>query len=73
MNSRQMVRMMRQHGISVVRDNASGLWYAGDCHYRTDSSTFEVEVEHANSLHVGKNPEVAVEDYCNARNLEWDY
>lgn len=71
MNARQMYRMLRRHNISILFDHAGQVWYAGQCHDRTDSS-FDVEVEAAGSVHVGDTPEMAVEDYCNARNLEWD-
>jgi hypothetical protein len=77
MTPKQMYRAMRKYGISlifVVGPNDEGLWYAGE----TESSAIinqkfrgRLTVGKGKSLHVGFNPEPAVEDYCNARNLEW--
>lgn len=77
MNARQMIRMIRRYNISLIYDNVAHLWWAGDA---IVGSTYELghklevhlEVKHARSQHIGHLPEIAVEDYCNARNLGWD-
>jgi hypothetical protein len=75
MTERQMIRAMKRWGISVI--NSDGLWWAGQT---LDANTRELGTElvsvtlvkNAGSQHVGPDPESAVEDYCNARDLEWD-
>lgn len=72
MTPKQMYRMMREHGISLVLwppDYNS--WVAIDSRqasYDPPSECIHLEP----STHVDRTPESAVEDYCNARNIEWD-
>lgn len=78
MTRKQMDQALRKWGISVVFNKTENRWYAGDCAQTTpwsDGSQMIVEVGNPaarNMLHRGILPEEAVEDYCNARNLEWD-
>lgn len=79
MTSKQMCRAMRKHGISVVFLKSddhldSDYWYAGDAR-RGVFPQVHVSVRNprsAHRTHLSNTPEGAVEDYCNARNLEWD-
>lgn len=75
MTQKQMVRAMLKWGISVVYDEAGNRWYAGECTGLWDYQVLHearIMARHGGSLHVGILPQEAVEDYCNARNLEWD-
>jgi uncharacterized DUF497 family protein len=75
MTSKQMVRAMKKHGISLVY--IDGLWWAGQT-VAADTSMLGKElrsvmlVKTNGSQHVGHEAENAVEDYCNANDLEWD-
>lgn len=71
MTSKQCYRAIKKHNISLIFDRHMKLWYAGDC-YHSEHDTFEIETRHSGSRHVGHTPELAVEDYCNAHNLEWE-
>lgn len=70
MTPKQMYRAMRRWGISIVKAGPS--WYAGECVAYNSSRALTVDSTHAGSIHLGNTMEEAVEDYCNARNLEWD-
>lgn len=76
MTPRQMYKMMLRYGISVVFDKAANVWSAGECRGEGDSlDCLTVIVSNPVReilLHSGPTPEIAVEDYCNARNIEWD-
>lgn len=76
MSPKQMYRMMLRCNISVIFDHLTKQWYAGDCYLRSDSAelspSYGIKTKHNGSRHVGHTPELAVEDYCNAHNLEWD-
>lgn len=67
MTPKQMYRAMRKWGISVVC-LSENQWFAGT----------QLNAQHpfifgdGGRIHRGHNPELAVKDYCNARNLEWD-
>jgi hypothetical protein len=81
MTPKQMYRAMRKWGISVVFDRDEHVWCSGAFEH---SAGTLLHVEIVNPIvkrgvvtgrvlqHVGPTPEIAVEDYCNARNLEWD-
>ena len=77
MTSRQMVKALKKWNISIVFDRATSLWWAGDAAVGSTyqlGSQLEVmlQVKQAGSQHVAPTPEQAVEDFCNARDLEWD-
>lgn len=69
MSPKQMTRAIKRYNISLIFDNITKLWYAGDCYLR-DATTKSYGIETKKA--VSHEPEGAVEDYCNARNLEWD-
>jgi hypothetical protein len=70
MTERQMIRAMKRWHISLVYHN--GYWFAGDCQHLSQFGIAEMNFRHAGSLHSGGEPTTAVEDYCNARDLEWN-
>ncbi len=70
MTPKQMLRAMRKWGISVVA--WQGLWLAGECESMSVGGVGIFNFRQAGSYHSGETPEIAVEDYCNARDLEWD-
>jgi hypothetical protein len=74
MTPKQMYRAMRKWGISVVFCTLDGCWRAGECTTRVVDVYFVCDANPAvaGREHLGTTPEMAVEDYCNARNLEWD-
>lgn len=74
MTPKQMYRAMRKWGISVVFAKDTEEWCAGVGKMVGDRAhvDFSNTVHGYTHFHVASNPESAVEDYCNARNLEWD-
>lgn len=71
MTPKQMYRAMRKYNISVIYFD--GQWVAGMVESWTqDGLQFEYMSPDGRSSHCGGQPVDAVEDYCNARNLEWD-
>jgi hypothetical protein len=75
MTSKQMLRMIRQCGISLVKGD-DGNWHAGTVVWN-DFRVAEFHVSTRNPVsatasHTARTPEAAVEDFCNARNIEWD-
>jgi hypothetical protein len=71
MTERQMIRAMKRWKISVFHDDELDSWFAvstTDLSYDLLSHTYLLTP----SRHEGEAPESAVEDYCNARDLEWD-
>lgn len=77
MTTKQMYRMMRNHGISLVFVKRWNQWFAGDGDALPLERRGWLEVNACNPVvegqyHFSDTPEEAVEDYCNARNLEWD-
>jgi hypothetical protein len=76
MTPKQMYHAMRKWGISLVFDPNDELWWAGEVKGRvnyglTQDFTIQAGIS-GMTMHISQNPESAVEDYCNARNLEWD-
>lgn len=77
MTPKQMYQMMRLHRIGVWFWKETEMWYAGKVsRIIGDDAEFVVDALNpaivARAAHCGDTPEIAVEDYCNARNLEWD-
>jgi hypothetical protein len=69
MTSKQMLRAMRKWGISVV---ATGNCWTAFGFIEFGISFGRVKGEYSGHFHPGATPEIAVEDYCNARDLKWD-
>jgi hypothetical protein len=73
MTAKQMTRAIKRYNISLIFNRITNLWYAGESYLRdAGTDTFGIKTKHRGSQHVGHEPELVVEDYCNARNLEWD-
>lgn len=76
MTPKQCYRAIKRYNISLIFDNITKLWYAGECYLRDGANesapSYGIKTKYRGSHHVGHAPELAVEDYCNARNLEWD-
>lgn len=82
MTPRQMFRVMREHHIGLIFDPGKEVWVAGETveingRWTDGCMTVELRVEHQGRgpfrhEHSSPSPAGAVEDYCNARNLEWD-
>jgi hypothetical protein len=78
MNAKQMYRALKKYGLSVAYIPQWAQWYAGAATPLDEPGEILLNVrnpvpqgEH-DRCHLGDTPEEAVEDYCNARNLEWD-
>jgi hypothetical protein len=73
MTSKQMVRAMKKWGISLIYYKDMGRWFAGDGTETDGGNRLSVQCRGPHGyLHSHDTMEGAVEDYCNARNLEWD-
>jgi hypothetical protein len=86
MTPKQMYRMMREHGLSIIQDGSQV--YVGKIGDRGATIAFGDGI-HLRLVHndpksgqkstyipwgysAGDTLESAVEDYCNTRNIEWD-
>lgn len=75
MTTKQMVAAMKKWGISVVWSEEDEVWFAGKCDSRARRGILVVDANppaYAPLSHSAESMEEAVEDYCNARDLEWD-